>query len=84
MVTGRVLQRIISKCIMKIARDDAMKAVDNFMLRAGKQAVAESAKDLQLRSEDSTTLGDTIAMAAFALGLSVLSKLQYYRGQTHQ
>ena len=40
---GEVLRRIISKCIMKTAREDTMKAVGNLQLCAGQQAGAEAA-----------------------------------------
>ena len=40
---GEVLRRIISKCIMKTARDDTKNAVGNLQLRAGRQAGAEAA-----------------------------------------
>ena len=40
---GEVLRRIISKCIMKTAREDTMKAVSNLQLCAGQQAGAEAA-----------------------------------------
>ena len=40
---GEVLRRIISKCTMKTAREDTMKAVGNFQLCAGQQAGAEAA-----------------------------------------
>ena len=39
---GEVLRRIISKCIMKTAREDTMKAVGNLQLCAGQQAGAEA------------------------------------------
>ena len=40
---GEVLRRIISKCIMKTAREDTMKAVGNLQLCAGQQTGAEAA-----------------------------------------
>jgi len=137
---GEVIRRIIGRCIMKVVKNDVMKAAGNLQLCAGQQAGAEAAihamsnifkddsceavllvdasnafntlnrkammhnigiicpaiaryvrntytvaprlivaEEKEVRSEEGTTQGDPIAMAIYALAISVLQQKISYK-----
>ena len=92
---GEVLRRIISKCIMKTAREDTMKVVGNLQLCAGQQVGAEAAvhtaKEIFVDKEceavllvDASNAFSTLNRQAMMRNISVLSPtIATYVKKTH-